>query len=103
MWDRGKFGTMVTSNHTALYDPWSTSTDRNAPFDQEFFLILNVAVGGTNGYWPDKVGNKPWADQSPSAPLEFYDAKDIWYPTWGPGDARGMTVQSVKMYKQGSC
>ena len=47
MWDRGKFGTMITRNSTALYDPWATSTDRNAPFDKEFYLILNVAVGGT--------------------------------------------------------
>ena len=29
------------------------STGRaNTPFDQEFFLILNVAVGGTNGWFP---------------------------------------------------
>ena len=47
MWDRGKFGTMVTRNSTSLYDPWAGADDRNAPFDQEFFLILNVAVGGT--------------------------------------------------------
>jgi hypothetical protein len=25
----------------------------NAPFDQEFYLVLNVAVGGVNGYFPD--------------------------------------------------
>ena len=47
MWDRGKFDTMVTKNSTALYDPWAVADDRNAPFDQEFYLILNVAVGGT--------------------------------------------------------
>jgi hypothetical protein len=47
MWERGKFGTMITKNSTALYDPWAGTNDRNAPFDQEFYLILNVAVGGT--------------------------------------------------------
>jgi hypothetical protein len=47
MWDRGKFGTMITKNSTALYDPRAGTTDRNVPFDQEFYLILNVAVGGT--------------------------------------------------------
>lgn len=50
MWERGKFGTMITKNDTALYDPWAGTDDRNAPFDKEFFLILNVAVGGTVSY-----------------------------------------------------
>ena len=95
----GKFGQFITKNSTALYDPWAGTMDRNAPFDQEFYLILNVAVGGTNGYFPDSVGNKPWADGSPSAPREFWDAKEEWLPTWGKGSKRGMTVQSVKMYK----
>lgn len=27
-------------------NPWSISNATGAPFDQEFFLILNVAVGG---------------------------------------------------------
>ena len=53
-----------------------------------------------NGYWPDSVGNKPWADGSPTAPQEFWNAKPLWYDTWGKGDTRGMTVKSVKMYKQ---
>jgi hypothetical protein len=36
----------------------------NAPFDQEFYLILNVAVGGVNGYFPDGQCNKPWSNTS---------------------------------------
>ena len=27
-----------------------------------FYLILDVAVGGTNGWFPDNAGNKPWLD-----------------------------------------
>jgi hypothetical protein len=103
MWNRGHFGSMITENHTALYDPWTTSDQRNTPFDQEFYLILNVAVGGTNGYFPDGVGNKPWADGSPTAPLEFWQAKDAWLPTWGKGAERGMTVSNVKFYREGKC
>jgi hypothetical protein len=30
----------------------------------EFYLILNVAVGGTNGWFPDVQGDKPWLDAS---------------------------------------
>ena len=25
-----------------------------------FYLILDVAVGGTNGWFPDGAGDKPW-------------------------------------------
>ena len=40
-------------------NPWSGGA-MNAPFDQRFYLKINVAVGGTNGYFPDGVGGKPW-------------------------------------------
>jgi len=30
-----------------------------APFDQEFYIIMNLAVGGTGGYFPDSGVNKP--------------------------------------------
>ena len=33
----------------------------------EFYLIMNVAVGGTNGWFPDNVGDKPWLDKSDCA------------------------------------
>lgn len=35
-----------------------------APFDQEFYFILNLAVGGTNSFFPDNMSyppnGKPW-------------------------------------------
>ncbi|KAN0096478.1 glycoside hydrolase family 16 protein [Hyaloscypha variabilis] len=102
MWDRGNFGAAIV-NHSALHDPWSQTGQRNTPFDQDFYLILNVAVGGTNGYFPDGVDSKPWGDQSYTAPLQFFDAQDIWLPTWGNGTTRGMTVKSVKMWSEGAC
>jgi hypothetical protein len=33
-------------------NPWK-GRGKNAPFDKEFYLIFNVAVGGTNSYFPD--------------------------------------------------
>jgi len=36
---------------------------------------MNVAVGGTGGYFPDGVGNKPWSDKEPHAVNSFYNAK----------------------------
>lgn len=102
MWDRGGFGKALVNN-SALYNPWAQTNRANTPFDQPFYLILNVAVGGTNGFFQDGVGNKPWGNQSPTAPKEFWDSADRWLSTWGEGDKRGLTVKSVKMWKQGAC
>lgn len=30
----------------------------------EFYLILNVAVGSSNGWFPENQGNKPWLDNA---------------------------------------
>lgn len=102
MWNRGNFGE-YQSNKSALFDPWSQTGMRNTPFDQKFYLILNVAVGATNGFFKDGVGNKPWGDGSLTGPKEFWDARQLWLPTWGEPVDRGMTVKSVKMYKEGAC
>lgn len=52
LWDRGDFASKSV-NDTLASNPWanSTSTTGNAPFDQEFYLILNVAVGSKNGWF----------------------------------------------------
>lgn len=65
---RGKFPPTVAANDTFIVtpDPWVNGTKNVAPFDQPFYLIMNVAVGGTNGWFPDGVGNKPWLDGSTS-------------------------------------
>lgn len=82
-WTRGQFPT-ATSNGTQLVDPWSGATDKDAaPFDQEFFLILNVAVGGTNGYFSDSdYSEKPWSNNAENAVSDFWKAKDSWLPSW---------------------
>lgn len=119
MWNRGGFSEKLVNN-SALYNPWASTGKANTPFDQEFYLILNVAVGGTNGFFPEGVGNKPWGNQSPTvskpshsmllqhlltvqAPKEFFEGMTNWLPTWGEGDKRGLTVKSVKMWSQGAC
>jgi hypothetical protein len=69
------------------------------PFDQEFFLILNVAVGGSQVF-PDNVAEKPWANGNRNQAMEaFWSSVDSWAPTW-PADPtmRGMAVKSVKMW-----
>ncbi|CAG7728756.1 unnamed protein product, partial [Allacma fusca] len=35
-------------------NPWRYSKNQKiAPFDQKFYLILNLAAGGMNNYFPD--------------------------------------------------
>lgn len=55
MWQQGLFPA-TSSDGTLLLDPWSQNGRPNTPFDQEFYLILDVAVGGTNGYFEDGIG-----------------------------------------------
>lgn len=55
MWQEGGFPS-ASSNGSLLIDPWSMNGRPNTPFDQEFYLILDVAVGGTNGYFEDGIG-----------------------------------------------
>jgi hypothetical protein len=102
-WDRGNFP-LTDSNGTVLVDPWSQTGRPSTPFDQDFYLILNVAVGGTNGWFQDGKSGKPWVDASPSAKKDFWDAQNEWLPTWEKNSE--MQVKSVKIYQQegyGSC
>jgi hypothetical protein len=50
LWTYGDFAE-DTVNGSAPTDPWQTGRD-NTPFDQPFYLVLNVGVGATNGYFP---------------------------------------------------
>ena len=47
-----------------------------------FYLILDVAVGGTNGWFPDGAGDKPWLNGALTAMGDFARAQDKWYATW---------------------
>lgn len=51
MWQRGYLGGLVNKNDTFYVDPWSSTGRKNTPFDEEFYLILNVAVGSRNGWF----------------------------------------------------
>lgn len=71
MWERGEFAT-ATENSSLIADPWTKTGRKNTPFDQDFYLILNVAVGSRNGWFFDGIGEKPWTDASPEAATQFY-------------------------------
>ncbi|THU77929.1 concanavalin A-like lectin/glucanase, partial [Dendrothele bispora CBS 962.96] len=97
-----------TGQLQGIKDPWggggTMRAKWNAPFDQDFYLIMNVAVGGTNGWFPDGQGDKPWLNGagSQTAMREFADKKDEWYQSWPQGeemDRRAMVVDWVKMWR----
>ncbi|KAH3775029.1 beta-1,3-glucan-binding protein-like [Dreissena polymorpha] len=90
-WQKGGFG----GNN-----PWSGGT-KAAPFDQAFYLILNVAIGGTNGFFPDDWtynSRKPWNNNSPTEPADFWNHKNDWLPSW-QGDNVAMEVDYVEMFQ----
>jgi beta-glucanase (GH16 family) len=97
LFHRGDFP-LADSNGTRIVDPWSGTDNFATPFDQKFYLILDVAVGGTNGWFKDGVSGKPWVDLSPTAPKDFWDARSSWYPTWQKNGE--MIVDSVKMWQE---
>jgi beta-glucanase (GH16 family) len=69
---KGGFWELGEWHETDMESPWSGG--RNplmSPFDEQFFLVMNVAVGGT-GYFPDDAvysGGKPWSNESPTVSL----------------------------------
>ncbi|KAH9503462.1 Beta-1,3-glucan-binding protein [Bulinus truncatus] len=77
---------------------WNAGS-KMAPFDQDFYLMFNVAVGGTNGYFPD--GNhyggvtKPWQNGSPHPMLDFWRAHNTWLPTW-QGENAALVIDWVE-------
>ncbi|MCJ1408295.1 hypothetical protein MMC19_002369 [Ptychographa xylographoides] len=97
LWQQGNFP-LSDANGTSIVNPWGQTGRDSTPFDQDFYLILNVAVGGTNGWFQDGINGKPWVDQSPTAKKEFWDARNQWLPTWQQNGQ--MKVTSVKMWQQ---
>ena len=76
----------------------------------QFHFILNIAVGGTNGFIPDDGINrggaypKPWsnADWYVDAMQKFYDARNDWLWTWAQteGENAAMQVEYVRVYQR---
>jgi len=102
-WELGNFGLPIESN------PWRYSSNpRMAPFDQPFYFLLNVAVGGTNGFFPDNWINqpypKPWGNPTETAFRDFWNARGLWHPTWNPttnnGEDAAMAIEYIRVWKQ---
>jgi len=83
-------------------------------------LILNVAVGGTSGMFPDGIANpkpKPWSNGSPNtvnnyakfenfnetkilfqAFKDFWSKRSDWEPTWKTDGSTALKIDYVKVW-----
>lgn len=75
-------GDLTNSN---LENPWR-NRGKMAPFDDQFYIAIRLAVGGVNSYFPDDArngnGRKPWKNSSPHAYKEFWEGRRQWESTW---------------------
>jgi len=93
-WELGNFPNNVPNPWIAAENP------RMAPFDQKYYLIINLACGGTNGFFPDDTtgsAQKPWSNSGGNAFAEFWNARNQWYPTWNGEDA-ALQIDYVRVY-----
>ncbi|GJE92365.1 glycoside hydrolase family 16 protein [Phanerochaete sordida] len=104
--DRGHYPPTARNDsqvEAVVTDIWAANGGTPAaPFDKPFYLILDLAVGGTSGWFPDGLGNKPWWDTSgdQQALWDFANKQDEWAATWPSSDAdRAFRIDSVKMWK----
>jgi len=86
-----------------ISNPWESGDKNMAPFDSQFYLIMNLAVGGATDYWSDNFnyGNrKPWRTDSPQAMKDFWDAKNEWMRTWN-GEEAALKIGKIRIWQRG--
>eukprot|EP00977_Amphora_coffeiformis_P002385 scaffold448_cov156-Amphora_coffeaeformis.AAC.14 len=91
--------------------PYADLPSRNAPFDQPFYLIFNLAVGGAQNGCPDPNywgENAIWCRHRDdfagglSASTLFWNRREQWLPTWEAAkkDKREVfTIDWVKIWQ----
>lgn len=62
MWKKGRFD----ERYPGMQNPWK-GRGGSAPYDQRFYIVMNVAVGGVNGFFPDGA-----VSEGTNRTLEFY-------------------------------
>lgn len=96
-WNLGGFN----GNAPGTQNPWRFG-NAAAPFDQEFYLLINLAVGGV-AYFPDGASNpggKPWTNNSPTASTDFWNGRNQWMSTWNLGvdKAASFAIDYVRVW-----
>jgi len=96
-WKLGEFSKLFENIH----NPWESGSNL-APFDQEFYLIMNLAVGGNNGYFHENFTPKmPWDNEEGKVGKlmkQFWEARTKWLPTW-KGEDTALKIDYVEIWK----
>ncbi|XP_073946827.1 beta-1,3-glucan-binding protein 1-like isoform X2 [Choristoneura fumiferana] len=66
-----------------------------APFDKLFYVSLGLNVGGVREF--NDTSSKPWKNFSNKGMLNFWNARDQWFPTWYD-DTSALQVDYVRVY-----
>lgn len=95
-WKKGGFDKITPP----LKNLWENGTIM-APFDQEFYMVFNVAVGGWTFFSDtaiNKSGKKPWSNYDKKKGMEkFWRGSDQWLPTW-KGSSSALQVDYVRIW-----
>nr|XP_023017874.1 beta-1,3-glucan-binding protein-like [Leptinotarsa decemlineata] len=96
----GGFWELGGLDASGLKNPWAGHS-KMAPFDEEFHILINLAIGGVT-YFPDDAinpGGKPWNNKSPKAATDFWEGRNQWLPTWNRNsDDSHLKVDYVKVW-----
>lgn len=61
-----------------------------------------MAIGGTNGYFPDTLHEKPWRNNQQNAHTAFWNGKNLWLNNWKLNENHGhdasFIIDSVKIW-----
>lgn len=84
----------VDSYGNPIISPWTISDHKSAPFDESFYLILSVAVGG--GYF--EYTDTPWSRDAPywTQQKMVWEARDEMSKTWHTDEA-ALRVDWIRM------
>ncbi|XP_043581469.1 beta-1,3-glucan-binding protein-like isoform X1 [Bombus pyrosoma] len=92
IWNSKGFQFLVDGEEVGKLNPptdgwmYGNNFTKMAPFDQEFYIVIGVGVGGIRVF-PDKTTSsghiKPWKNIEAKAMLNFWHAEDKWLPSWG--------------------
>ena len=83
-----------------VQSPWTLNSHKSAPFDQEFYLIINCAFGGLPGYFYDGY-QAPWGVTGNwyTAQRQLWEAGDNVDRSWPKDDLLPLRIDYIRFSK----